>query len=178
MRSNGSELGDDDDMQQIGVGLSPQVKKAFRGLFEQPETADASGRTVESETVEWASAREPSAQLGQLMYRQQCRAYSRAAGYHAICELLRATHGASQLQCKLLLTFASVLRPLSNDASAPVLCSHYSRDVACAGPHASRRLRLAFTATLDELLKLASTRRLLGSARLPMHQVSFTANTQ
>ena len=43
------------------------------------------------------------------MFRQQCRAYSRAAGYRAACELLRTCEGSPQLQGRLLSTLAEVL---------------------------------------------------------------------
>ena len=158
-------------MQQLGATLGSRVRRLFRGVHSRmaPEPA-AAGRKIESELLEWVSSRVAPAQLGQLMYRQQCRAYSRAAGFHATCELLLAVEGAPPMQCKVLSTLAKVLRPLADDAGASVLCSHYSRDVACAGPHAGRRLRLAFAATLEQLVKMVSRPSGSRETRVPVHQ--------
>ena len=87
-------------------------------------------------------------QLGRLMFRQQCRAYSRAAGFRAICELLQAAEGWESLQARLLRTLRDVLRPPPEDGA---LTSHYTRDTTCAGPHASGRLRHRLAALPERL---------------------------
>lgn len=157
-QSQSTVLEEDTDMQQLGASLRSGVKQLFRNLFRsRPRTeSSSSGRKIEQEIRDWVTSRVAPEQLGQLMYRQQCRAYSRAAGFHATCELLRATEGSPPLQCKLLSVLAKVLRPTSEEGSSSALCSHYSRDVACSGSRASGRLRLAFAATLEQLVKLIS----------------------
>ena len=70
-----------------------------------------------------------------------------------MCELLQAADGAPSLQQKLLSTLASTLRSMRSDAS---LSSHYTREVACAGPHASGRLRYGWASLLEQMVRLLS----------------------
>ena len=46
---------------------------------------------IEEEIVAWVASRVAPATLGNLMTRHQARAYGRAAGFKAACELLRVT---------------------------------------------------------------------------------------
>ena len=168
---------DNVDVQQLGASLGSNVRKLFHsarhaaspafahpsssaGPGAQSGTWTAAGRRAEQDVVELVASRASTSQLRSLVILQQKRAYSRAAGYHAACELLRVSEGNPRLQCKLLADLVAVLKPSAADeeegGGAVGLTRHYSRDLQCAGPHAFRRLRLAFAALLGQLVRLAA----------------------
>ena len=161
------------DIQQLygdAAALGGDVRRLFDSLFRHDVKASAgavastaagsernlaekSGRKVEQEVVDLVAARVDAKTLRKIMYKQQCRAYSRAAGYHALKELLGVCDGSPRLQCKLLDSLVNILRPPSASADSAIV-THYSRDVQCAGPHAGGRLRLAFAALVGSLVGL------------------------
>ena len=109
--------------------------------------------------LDLVAARVSAGQLRKIMNKQQCRAYSRAAGYHAARELLQACTGLPRLQCKLLSELVQVLKPPTDAlASSWQLVTHYSRDIQCAGVHAWGRLHLAFAALVEHLVRLLDVR--------------------
>ena len=93
--SEGATDQQEEQLQEMGGTLRAGVKRLFRSLFRQKgRGGQGEGqRKVESEVLEWVASRLGPEQLGRLMFRQQCRAYSRAAGFRAICELLQAAEG-------------------------------------------------------------------------------------
>ena len=117
--SEGATDQQEEQLQEMGGTLRAGVKRLFRSLFRQKgRGGQGEGqRKVESEVLEWVASRLGPEQLGRLMFRQQCRAYSRAAGFRAICELLQAAEGWESLQARLLRTLRDVLRPPPGGAS-------------------------------------------------------------
>ena len=53
-------------------------------------------------------------------YRQQVRAYCRASGFKAACELLRTSEGAPQLQSRVLSTLGEVLSATAPNYLLPI----------------------------------------------------------
>ena len=146
------------DLDQLGATLGLGGLDHQR-LFQRPSAPTAAQpeatRKVEQEVLDLVAARISPQHLKKIIIKQQSRAYSRAAGYRAACELLVVCEGSPRLQCKLLSELVTILRPAATDGKATfATVTHYSRGVECAGAHASGRLRLAFAALVKQLVKL------------------------
>ena len=182
-RAGNATESEDLDFQQLGATLGTDVRRLFVKGRHSGEGSSTIERRVEQDVVELVASRASTTQLRQLVVLQQKRAYSRAAGYHAACQLLRVSEGNPRLQSKVLSELVAVLRPTAvDDASdnSSLLTRHYSRDLDAAGPHACGRLRLAFAALLGQLGRLINldfreaaleTRGPSSSVSVQIHQI-------
>ena len=143
------------DLTESGAAEQLGIRDPIRRLF-RAQSTDASrrsARTVEQDLVDLVAARVRIEGLRNLIFLQQRRAYSRAAGYHAAHQLLAACEGNPRLQCKLLSELVATLQP-TGDHSTNEIAAHYSRDLQCAGPRAFQRLQFTFSQLLEQLVRL------------------------